>query len=178
MILGFTQFPEPNASMDSAFESFWQSLASDFDGFLSVKQWTHLIVRISAACVVGGIVGYQRQRLHKAAGVRTHMLVAVGSAFFVAVPYLDGMSQSDISRVVQGVVTGIGFLGAGVILKPHESRTVKGLTSAACIWYVAALGIACGLGKLIIAATGAVAALVILGLIPHLSSHTTDDEDA
>jgi putative Mg2+ transporter-C (MgtC) family protein len=169
---------EANTSMNSTLVSIWQSLAADFDGILSVQQWTQLIVRVAAACFVGGFVGYQRQRLHKAAGVRTHMLVAVGAAFFVAVPYLDGMSKSDISRVVQGVVTGIGFLGAGVIVKSQDAKTVKGLTSAACIWYVAALGIACGLGKLVIAAPGAIVALIILGLIPQLASRTSDDEDA
>lgn len=163
--------------MNPILESIWQSFAADFDGILNVQQWTQLIVRATAACLVGGLVGYQRQRFHKAAGIRTHMLVAVGSAFFVAVPYLDGMSKSDISRVVQGVVTGIGFLGAGVIVKLQDAKSVKGLTSAACIWYGAALGIACGLGKLIIAATGAFVALVILGLIPHVSSRTSDDED-
>jgi putative Mg2+ transporter-C (MgtC) family protein len=76
-----------------------------------------VIVRLLAALLCGAVVGIQRERTGKAAGLRTHMLVAMGAAFFVLVPVELGMPLSDLSRVIQGLATGIGFIGAGAILK-------------------------------------------------------------
>jgi putative Mg2+ transporter-C (MgtC) family protein len=134
-----------------------------------------VFVRLLVAIVLGGLVGYERQQEGKAAGVRTHMLVAMGAALFVIIPlesltseHLSPSQQLDrLSRVIQGVVAGIGFLGAGTILKLGEQREVKGLTTAASIWLTAAVGVAVGTGWLWPAVIGTVLALLILAVI-HL----------
>jgi putative Mg2+ transporter-C (MgtC) family protein len=161
--------------MNSLFQSIATALRDDFQGFFDAEQLTHLILRITAACIAGGIVGYQRERLGKSAGLRTHILVTVGTALFVAVAYLEGMNHSDVSRVLQGIITGIGFLGGGVILKLEKNQEIKGLTSAAAIWYVAALGIACGLGQLTLALIGAIVGVVILELIAKIEPSDGDN---
>jgi putative Mg2+ transporter-C (MgtC) family protein len=124
-----------------------------------------IVVRILVATLVGAIVGYERERTGKAAGLRTHMLVALSSAIFVIAPLEAGMSPSDVSRVVQGVATGIGFIGAGTILKVSSEREVQGLTTAAGIWLTAALGLAAGLGRLGLALLCAALAWVILAVL-------------
>src|SRR5262249_58398759 len=105
----------------------------------------------------------------EAAGLRTHMLVSVGAALFVLVPQQAGMSTADLSRVIQGVVAGIGFLGAGAILKHGHEGTVQGLTTAAGIWLTAGLGIAAGLGRGLAALLGTALALLILPDPYHLA---------
>ena len=108
---------------------------------------SEIALRFGAAVVVGGAIGLNRDLRGKPAGVRTHALVSLGSAVVtvvaatVAAPALD---TAAVSRVMQGIITGIGFLGAGVILHEESGRRVRGLTTAATIWIVAALGIACG----------------------------------
>ncbi len=122
--------------------------------------------RLVAAIVVGGILGLNRDLRHKPAGVRTHALVAMGAAL-VVITVLDlpadaaGRGQM-VSRAVQGLITGIGFLGAGVILRPGDGHTVRGLTTAATIWVTAALGIVCGVGAWLQAAIATAAALLVL----------------
>ena len=83
------------------------------------------------AALLGGLVGFQREQAGKAAGLRTHMLVALGAAFFVMIPYQAGMPLADLSRVLQGIITGVGFLGAGTILKRPAEEHIEGLTTAA-----------------------------------------------
>jgi putative Mg2+ transporter-C (MgtC) family protein len=95
------------------------------------------------------------------------MLVAMGAATFVMVPLLSGMS--DVTRVIQGVVTGIGFLGAGAILKHHQSEDVVGLTTAAGVWMTAAIGAACGLGHALTAIVAACLAFVVLSALQWLA---------
>jgi putative Mg2+ transporter-C (MgtC) family protein len=109
---------------------------------------TRVTVRLAIAAILGGILGAERESVGKAAGLRTHMLVALGGAMFVLAPAEMGMAADDMSRVIQGVATGIGFIGAGTILKRHESEDILGLTTAANIWLTAAIGIAVGLGRL------------------------------
>jgi putative Mg2+ transporter-C (MgtC) family protein len=94
------------------------------------------------------------------------MLVAVGSALFVVAPLLAGMSIADLSRVLQGLTTGIGFIGAGAIIKHRQD--VKGLTTAASVWVTAAIGIAVGMGQEGVALVGAVLALIILSVLKRL----------
>jgi putative Mg2+ transporter-C (MgtC) family protein len=115
------------------------------------------------AAFLGGILGLQRERHGKAAGVRTHMLVALGAALFVLVPQQWGMNDEDLSRVIQGVVAGVGFLCAGSILKSDDDH-VRGLTTAAGIWLTAAMGVAAGLGRETTAALSALLALAILSM--------------
>ena len=98
------------------------------------------VIRLLAAAIFGGIIGLQRQRVHSTAGLRTHMLVCLGSAFFVLTVIEAGAAISDVSRVIQGIVSGIGFLGAGTILKLGDRAEVHGLTTAASIWLTAAVG--------------------------------------
>jgi putative Mg2+ transporter-C (MgtC) family protein len=127
-----------------------------------------LAVRLLVAAAVGGLLGWQRQRAGKPAGLRTHMLVALGSAFFLAVPQLSGWTSADLSRVLQGLTTGVGFLGAGAILKLSERGEVLGLTTAAGVWLTAALGAAAGLGRGVSALLCAALAFAILDVIGRL----------
>jgi len=150
----------------------WQSitstLISEFSDLPDAAQVTRIVLRLALAAALGGVLGYERERQGKAAGVRTHMLVALGAALFVLVPQQAGVSDADMTRVIQGVVAGIGFLGAGSIIKGNDEDTVKGLTTAAGIWLTAAIGIACGLGREATAVLSAALALGILSLVPHL----------
>jgi putative Mg2+ transporter-C (MgtC) family protein len=129
------------------------------------RQATRVVIRLLAALLAGAIIGYQRERAGKAAGLRTHMLVAMGTAMFVLVGSEDGMEQDAMSRVVQGLATGIGFLGAGAILKLESQRMIQGLTTAAGIWMTAALGVAIGMGHLGTAAVGVLFSWVVLAIL-------------
>lgn len=127
-------------------------------------------IRLFLAMLLGAVIGIQRERAGKAAGLRTHMLVAMGSALFVLSCGAAGMTLSDLSRVIQGVATGIGFIGAGAILKWHEEHQVKGITTAAGIWMTAAAGSAIGLGQAGLAMLGVLAAWVVLALFARFDS--------
>lgn len=142
-----------------------QVLHTEFSDLSDVGEAVRVAVRLMVAALLGGLLGYDREKRNKSAGLRTHMLVAMGSALFVMVPDLAGMAIADMSRVIQGVVAGIGFLGAGAILKHHDKEEVSGLTTAAGVWMTAAIGIGCGLGRLMTAVVGALLAWVVLSLI-------------
>ena len=148
-----------------------QTLRSEFSDLPDLAQATRILVRLLMAALLGGVLGYERERHGKAAGVRTHMLVAMGAALFVLVPQQGGMDVADMSRVIQGIVTGVGFLGAGAIIKRHSEEDVQGLTTAAGVWMTAAIGIACGLGREATAVLSTLMALVVLGLVPKLVDH-------
>src|SRR5262245_18194696 len=121
-------------------------------------------LRLVAALVVGAVIGMDRQLREKAAGLRTHTLVAPGSAtmMVVAVGLGPGPDSGNESRVIQGIITGIGFLGAGVILRPSGQLSVHVLTTAATIWIAAGLGIACGAGRWAIAVVATVLTVTVL----------------
>ncbi|MES2353721.1 MAG: MgtC/SapB family protein [Pseudomonadota bacterium] len=121
-------------------------------------------IRLLVALALGAILGYERESSGAAAGLRTHMLVALGSALFVLVPFQAGMSLSDTSRVLQGLTAGIGFLGAGTIIK-LRNEDIKGLTTGASIWLTAAVGVAAGMGLEATAILCTVFALVILAVL-------------
>jgi putative Mg2+ transporter-C (MgtC) family protein len=110
-----------------------------------------IAMRLGASVLVGGLIGLNRDLHHKPAGVRTHALVSLGAALVVVValpPGVDDPHRYDaLSRVVQGVLTGIGFLGAGVILRNPDKQHISGLTTAATVWLTALLGVACGVGR-------------------------------
>ena len=150
-------------------ETVSDTLVSEFSDVPDAGQVTRIVLRLVLAALLGGILGYERERHGKAAGVRTHMLVALGAALFVLVPKEAGVSGADLTRVIQGIVAGIGFLGAGAIIKGSAEESVKGLTTAAGIWLTAAIGIACGLGRESTAVLSALLAFVILALVPHLT---------
>jgi putative Mg2+ transporter-C (MgtC) family protein len=124
-----------------------------------------IVMRLLAALVAGGIIGFQREAAGKAAGLRTHMLVCMGTTLFVLAAAEAGMEHDAMSRVVQGLATGIGFLGAGAILKLESSREIIGLTTAAGIWMTAALGVAIGLGHLGTAAIATAFAWTVLAVL-------------
>src|SRR5258706_6877898 len=114
--------------------------------------WIDVAMRLGGAVLAGAILGINRDLHHKPAGLRTHSLVSLGSAVVVvAVASLPGASADAVARVIQGLVTGVGFIGAGVILHHDAESRVVGLTTAASIWVAAALGTACGAGFWIIA---------------------------
>jgi putative Mg2+ transporter-C (MgtC) family protein len=143
-------------------QDFWEGLGSDFAGLPEPAAAARIGLRLLLAAILGGLIGLQRERVGKAAGLGTHMLVALGSALIVMLPEQAGLTSADLSRVMQGLVTGIGFLGAGVILKLSEQREIRGLTTAATIWLTAGLGMAVGLGRLLLAVLGTGLALIIL----------------
>lgn len=132
--------------------------------------WTLLvsIFKILLSGVLGGIVGYERENTKKPAGLRTLMLVAVGSTAFtiVSVQLASGHDYADITRIAAGVVSGIGFLGAGAIIR--ERGTVEGITTAAAIWATAALGLLVGAGKIIEAVVTTGFVFYILHYLPSI----------
>lgn len=154
---------------------WWQiltsTIASEFSDLPDLEHAIRVTMRLSLAALLGGLLGYEREYKGKAAGLRTHMLVSLGAALFVLVPLEAGMELSELTRVIQGIVTGIGFLGAGTILKGNSAQDVKGLTTAAGIWLTAAIGIATGLGHEATAVLTTCFALVIFVLMPRLEQH-------
>lgn len=130
-------------------------------------EW-HAILRLIVAALAGAAIGWNRQMKGKPAGLRTHMLVSVGAALFGLIPLLVAGSDtaSTLGRAIQGVATGIGFLGAGEIIhyirREPEQPLVYGLTSAAAIWLTAAIGMAAACGLWVITASTVVLALAIL----------------
>ena len=156
--------------MNALWHEVWRGIQSDFADLPGVAEVTQIVLRLLLAALLGGLLGFQRERVGKAAGLRTHMLAALGSAFFVMIPYQAGMPLEDLSRVLQGVITGMGFLGAGTILKRPEEEHIEGLTTAAGIWLTAAVGIAAGMGREASAVLGTVLAFLILALLPHIGS--------
>ncbi|MEO5719593.1 MAG: MgtC/SapB family protein [Chthoniobacterales bacterium] len=134
-------------------------------------QFERVVIRLLAAILLGGIVGFQRERAGKSAGLRTHMLVAMGCALFVLSSSASGMEIKDLSRVIQGLATGIGFIGAGAILKRREEHRIEGLTTAAGILLTAAAGVAAGMGRIGLALLSVVLAWVILALIGSIEPH-------
>src|SRR5262245_3768776 len=106
-------------------------------GLTDARQIVRVIIRLLVAMLLGAIVGIQREQTGKPAGVRTHMLVALGAALFVLASVESGMTSADLSRVIQGLATGIGFIGGGAILKLSAEREIQGLTTAAGIWMTA-----------------------------------------
>ncbi|HUF40489.1 MAG TPA: MgtC/SapB family protein [Verrucomicrobiae bacterium] len=143
----------------------WEELAGGFSGS---RAMVSLTVRLVLALLFGAVIGFQRERMGKAAGLRTHMLVSSGAAVFVIAGAELGMSSDSVARVIQGLITGIGFLGAGAILKIYERREVEGLTTAAGIWMTAALGVSVGLGRFGLALVATVLSLATLSLVRKL----------
>jgi putative Mg2+ transporter-C (MgtC) family protein len=162
--------------MEAVWQDVWQGVRADFSDLPGVVAVTQLVLRMLLATVLGGLLGYQRERQGKDAGLRTHMLVALGSAFFVVIPLQAGMSIGDLSRVLQGLIAGIGFLLAGTILKQQAQGQIHGLTTAAGLWLTAAVGVAVGLGREASAVLGTILAFIILALLPQLRLYADTDE--
>lgn len=137
-------------------------------GLPTITQLIHAVIRLVAAILLGGVIGLQRERWGKPAGVRTHILVTVGTTLFVLAASGSGMSLDGVSRVIQGLTAGIGFIGAGAILKVSKSREIQGLTTAAGIWTTAAIGVTVGLGSLGLALLGTILTWIILTLVGRI----------
>jgi len=127
------------------------------------------------AAFLGGVLGFEREAAGKPAGLRTHMLVALGAAVFIIAPRESGMDPDQVSRIIQGLVAGIGFLGAGAIVKADVESRNRGLTTAAGIWLTAAIGMTVGLGLEALAAVCTVLALVILAVLPAFERRFVKD---
>jgi putative Mg2+ transporter-C (MgtC) family protein len=167
------------SAMNAWWHEVWVTLQAEFADIGDAAQLTRITVRLLMAAVLGGILGFEREHKGKAAGVRTHMLVALGAALFVLVPQMSGSQADAMSRVVQGVIAGIGFLGAGTILKNQEGDEghVKGLTTAAGLWMTAAIGVSAGLGREATAVLSTLLALLILGVMPRIVKLIDKDKD-
>ncbi len=144
------------------------TVRDEFSDIPTVAQGVRVVVRLLLAAALGGVLGYERERRGKAAGMRTYMLVAIGSTLFVLVPQQAGMTIVDLSRVLQGVVVGVGFLGAGTILKAQDESHVHGLTTAAGVWLTSAIGITVGMGREFTAVLSTTLAVIILAFFPHI----------
>ncbi len=142
-------------------DPLWHELTN---GFPDRNRLIMVLLRVFAAVLLGAVVGIERERAGKPAGLRTHMLVSLGTAVVVIACQDSGMSLDGLSRVIQGMVTGIGFIGAGTILKLNEQREIQGLTTAAGLWMTAAIGVAAGLGILGVALIGTLVTVLVLVL--------------
>ena len=150
-------------------QDIWNVVLSEFSDIPHAVEAARITLRILIASILGGLLGFEREARGKAAGLRTHMLVALGAAIFVLVPQQAGASAADLSRVLQGLVAGVGFLGAGSIIMGSQQEATKGMTTAASIWLTAAIGVAAGMGREASAVLSTLLALVILSLIPRVA---------
>jgi putative Mg2+ transporter-C (MgtC) family protein len=151
--------------------SFANAIAQPFNfNWLQQMDIVHgAIGRLLVACLLGGLVGLEREFTRKAAGLRTNLLICLGAAFFTLLsPIIAGESGSNLGQIASNIVQGIGFLGAGLIL--HNRNRVSGLTSAASVWVVASIGMACGAGlyaPAIVATVTVIVALLLVGFFEH-----------
>lgn len=147
--------------------------------YLLPDDWLNITFRLCLALLFGAIIGLERQLQRKPAGLRTHMLVCFGSAVFTLIPLLTNATESDndpLSRIIQGIAAGVGFLGAGEILRESSQKSrrseVHGLTSAAAIWVSAALGIVAGCGLWQLGLIAVVLTFLVLNPFKRLEKHS------
>jgi putative Mg2+ transporter-C (MgtC) family protein len=139
--------------------SAWSEIT---DNAPDIHQLVRVTIRLFSALVIGTAIGLQRELTHKPAGLRTHMLVGLGTALFVVGATEYGMQGDSIAKIVQGIATGIGFLGGGAILKLTTEKEIHGLTTAAGIWMTAGASAAAALGQLSVALVGTLFGLLVL----------------
>lgn len=144
-------------------------------------EWQELLratVRLAIAIVFGSAIGWERERRHRPAGLRTHILVTVGSASFMmlGMEVAERVGGADPTRVLQGVAMGIGFVGAGAILKLPAERRIEGLTTAATIWTTAAIGVAIGAGWLLLAGTLTILTVGVLALVGRIERNASSEQ--
>ena len=161
--------PTGTALMDELWHILRSALGPDLREFLDLDGLIRVVGRLVLAALLGGVLGVERTIRRRPAGMRTYMLVGLGSAAFLSVPEQIGFEAGDLSRVIQGLMAGIGFLGAGVIFRSGDDRSqARGLTTAAGIWLTAAVGMACGLGRPATAALVTALGFVILSPLLRL----------
>lgn len=154
--------------MSEILQQIGNTIVAEFSDVPDVSELTRLTVRLLIAAFLGGLLGFEREQKGKAAGLRTHMLVAIGSAIFMIIPLQIGVQPAELTRVIQGMVTGVGFLGAGMILKGDDENRVKGLTTAAGLWMTSAIGMTAGLGQETSAILCTLLALIVFSVMPHI----------
>ncbi len=145
------------------------TIMSEYSDLNDLSEFVVVVIRLFLAAILGGLLGLEREQRGKAAGIRTHMLVCMGAALFIFIPQHAGISDSEMSRVIQGVIAGIGFLCAGTIITGKGEQDATGLTTAAGIWFTAAIGIAVGLGREQTAILCTVLAWLVLFVVPLFS---------
>jgi len=155
-----------------------ETVQQEFSDVPNPNELTRLLLRLGLAMALGAAIGYERESRDSSAGLRTHMLVALGTALFVLVPLQAGMDSEGMSRVIQGLLAGIGFLGAGAVIKQSDSGQVRGLTTAAGIWTTAAIGMTVGLGRETTAIISTVLVLIILSLLLRLERRIVRAKEA
>lgn len=144
------------------------TLLAEFSDLANPAAVTRLLVRVLLAVSLAAVIGYERETRGSTAGLRTHMILALGVALMVVSAQHAGLEREDVSRVIQGVFAGIGFLGAGAIVKQASGDRVRGLTTAASLWTTAAVATACGLGTEMTAIVGTVIAVIVLSVLLRL----------
>lgn len=149
-------------------QEVWNTVLSEFSDIPDATQITRITLRLLVAAALGGLLGYERESQGKSAGVRTHMLAAIGAALFVLIPQQAGASTADLTRVLQGLIAGVGFLGAGAIILGTKQVETQGLTTAAGIWVTAAIGVAAGMGRESTAVLSTLVALFVLSVVPWI----------
>jgi putative Mg2+ transporter-C (MgtC) family protein len=152
----------------SMWQEIWNTVLSEFSDIPDATQIARITLRLLVAAALGGLLGYEREKQGKSAGVRTHMLVAIGAALFVLIPQQAGASTADLTRVLQGLIAGVGFLGAGAIILGTKQVETRGLTTAAGIWVTAAIGVAAGMGRESTAVLSTLVALFVLSVVPWI----------
>ncbi len=158
-------------------QEVWNTVLSEFSDIPDATQITRVTLRLLVAAALGGLLGYEREAQGKSAGVRTHMLVAIGAALFVLIPQQAGASSADLSRVLQGLIAGVGFLGAGAIILGTKQVETQGLTTAAGIWVTAAIGVAAGMGRESTAVLSTLVALFVLSVVPWIVRNTIKSKE-
>jgi len=153
---------------------FWSELSA---GFPDGRHLAVVIIRLIGAALMGAAIGFERETAGKAAGLRTHILVTAGTTVFVLGCLGGGMESDALSRVIQGIVTGIGFVGAGSILKREQEKTIQGVTTSAGIWMAAAIGVTIGLGGLGLALMATGLTLIVLRATLWFEEHALEDKD-
>lgn len=162
----------------------WETIAatirSEFEDLTDPADLTRVVLRLCVAVLLAAVIGYERELRRRPAGLRTHMMVSLGVALLVVVSQQSGMDPESVSRVIQGIFAGLGFLGAGAIIKMRDSEHVEGLTTAASLWSTAAIATAAGLGREGTALVATLFALVILSYLYRLERKgkpSTEDRD-
>jgi putative Mg2+ transporter-C (MgtC) family protein len=150
-------------------ETVWNELTF---GLPESKQLIQVIVRLLASVLIAGIIGFEREASGKSAGLRTHVLVALGSTVFVLGAMNAGMHEDAVSRVIQGIVTGIGFIGSGTIIK--QDVKIHGLTTSAGLWTTCAIGVVVGLGEIGIALIAGALAFLVLTVVGKIEDRYVD----
>ena len=155
-------------------ELLWQELTS---GLPDGRHLEIVLIRVIIAAALGAVIGVQREKAGKPAGFRTHILVSLGTAVAVLGCAAIGMGHDPLSRVIQGIVTGIGFIGAGSMLKLSDEREIRGLTTAAGLYMTAAIGVSVALGAIGVAIIGTVLTVIVLGVLGAIESRLGTDEN-